>query len=80
MRIVANYVCQHIAKRTFCIAIMKQFTESQTIKISKIQKKTLNKLDSYGYNVSKFIRDAISEKIKREHPKEIVKETFVMPF
>ena len=59
---------------------MKQFTESQTIKISKIQKKTLNKLDSYGYNVSKFIRDAISEKIKREHPKEIVKEKIIVPF
>ena len=53
---------------------MQKYTESQTIKVSKVQKQTLDKIGSYGYNVSQFIRDAISEKIKREHPKVKIKQ------
>lgn len=60
---------------------MQKYTESQTVKVSKIQKQTLDKIGNYGYNISQFIRDAISEKIKREHPKAIVKpEKIKVPF
>jgi len=52
---------------------MQQYTKRHTFKTSIIQKQTLAKLDSYGYNVSQFIRDAIKEKIERDHPKLIVK-------
>jgi hypothetical protein len=46
---------------------MKQLTERQTIKITSKQKDTLFKLKyKYGVDVSRFIRDAISEKIKRD--------------
>jgi len=45
---------------------MKTYTEIETIKISKIQKETLNKLKSYNIVKSKFIRDAINEKLQRE--------------
>lgn len=45
---------------------MQKYTERQTVKVSVIQKETLNKIGSLGYNTSKFIRDAIAEKIERE--------------
>ena len=45
---------------------MKQFTERQTIMISKQQAESLSILKSYNVNVSKFIRKAIKEKIKRD--------------
>jgi len=47
---------------------MRKYTEKQSFNTSKIQKETLKKLDTYGYNVSQFIRDAISEKIQRDWP------------
>ena len=44
-----------------------QYTERQTIKISKIQKQTLQNLHKkYKINTSQFIRDAIKEKIERD--------------
>lgn len=46
---------------------MKKYTETHSFKISKTQKETLGKMKSYKINTSKFIRDAIAEKIKREH-------------
>lgn len=45
---------------------MKRYTEVKVVKLTPIQSKTLKKMKSYGINVAKFIRDAISEKIERE--------------
>jgi len=43
-----------------------KYTKSKVIKITDIQFETLKKLESYNVRVCDFIRDAISEKIKRE--------------
>ncbi len=43
------------------------YTEVFVLKISSEQKKTLLKIKERGFVVSKFVREAISEKIKREH-------------
>jgi post-segregation antitoxin (ccd killing protein) len=53
---------------------MRKYTKKQSLSVSEEQKETLEKLDKYGYNVSQFIRDAISEKIKKDFPKLIKKE------
>jgi post-segregation antitoxin (ccd killing protein) len=45
---------------------MKEFTERKTIMISKTQSESLDVLKSYNVNVSKFIRTAIREKLKRD--------------
>jgi hypothetical protein len=44
-----------------------KYTKVKVIKITETQHKTLLKLDSYNINVADFIRNAISEKIKREY-------------
>ena len=60
---------------------MKKYTKVKVIKITEIQHETLKKLDSYKINVAQFIRDAISEKIKREYSNLIPKpEKFKVPF
>lgn len=46
---------------------MKMLTKTRVIRISEIQHKTLQKMKSYNVGVGKFIRDAISEKIKTEY-------------
>ena len=46
---------------------MIKYTKVKVIKIRDIQDKTLKKLAAYNINVAQFIRDAIAEKIKREH-------------
>jgi len=46
---------------------MKKYTKIKVIRISEIQHNTLVKMKSYNVDVGKFIRDAISEKIKREY-------------
>lgn len=46
---------------------MIKYTITKSLKITDIQDITLKKLNSYGINVAKFMRDATSEKIKREH-------------
>lgn len=51
----------------------KLYTKVKVIKISEVQHNTLLKLDSYQINVAKLIRDAISEKIKREYSELIPK-------
>jgi len=56
------------------------YTKVKVIKITEIQHKTLIKLDSYNINVAKFIRDAISEKIKREYSELIPKPKNKCPF
>ena len=45
---------------------MQQYTEVITLKISKKQKATLNKLKQRNIKVSHFIRIAIKEKIERD--------------
>jgi len=52
---------------------MQKYTEIQTLKLSKIQKETLNKLKKRGYNINQFIRIAIAEKIEKEY-KELIKK------
>ena len=60
---------------------MEQYTEVTTIKLSKIQKQTLGKLKERNIRVSQFIRDAISEKLKRDASELIVKtKRDVCPF
>ncbi len=46
---------------------MKKYTKVKVLKISEVQYNTLKKMESYKVPVSQFIRDAISEKIKREY-------------
>ena len=45
---------------------MEIYTEVITLKISKVQKQTLNKLRSRNIKVSHFVRQAIKEKIEKE--------------
>ncbi len=47
--------------------IMKTLTNTKVIRITDVQLSTLQKMRSYNIDVGKFIRDAISEKISREH-------------
>jgi post-segregation antitoxin (ccd killing protein) len=46
---------------------MQKYTKTKVIRISETQLQTLQKMKSYNIDVSKFIRDAISEKIKKEY-------------
>ena len=46
---------------------MKTLVKTKVIRISETQDLTLKKMKSYNIDVAKFIRDAISEKIKREY-------------
>lgn len=46
---------------------MKQLTEKHTFRLSLTQKDTLRKLKLYKVDVSRFIRDAIREKLERDH-------------
>jgi len=43
-----------------------KYTETKVIKITKVQSDTLKKLEKYNIRVCKFIRDAISDKLKRD--------------
>lgn len=44
-----------------------EYSEVYVLKISKVQKQTLQKLKERGVVVSKFVRKAIQEKIQREY-------------
>lgn len=44
-----------------------EYSEVYVLKISKVQKQTLQKLKERGIVVSKFVRKAIQEKIQREY-------------
>jgi predicted CopG family antitoxin len=46
---------------------MKTLVKTKVIRITETQYLTLKKMKSYNIDVSKFIRDAISEKIKKEY-------------
>lgn len=54
---------------SFCNINMRKYTEIQNVRLSREQKETLNKLKSYGFDVSQFIRLAIKEKIERDYKK-----------
>ena len=41
---------------------MQQYSEDLNVKISKTQKKTLDKIEERGFKVSNFVRQAIKEK------------------
>lgn len=45
---------------------MKIFTYSKTFKFSKQQIEAFKQLEKYDVNISKFVKLAISEKIKRD--------------
>ena len=46
---------------------MKTLVKTKVIRITETQLMTLQKMKSYNVDVGKFIREAISEKIKREY-------------
>jgi len=52
---------------------MELYTEIITLKVTKIQKQTLDKLKQRNVKVSNFIRLAIAEKLKRDAKELIVK-------
>lgn len=58
----------------------KILTKTKVIRISQIQHETLKKMQSYNIDVGRFIRDAISEKIKREYQDLIPKIKNECPF
>lgn len=59
---------------------MELYTEIKTFRVSKIQSETLKKMKLYKIDVGKFIRDAVSEKIKREYDDLIPKQKQECPF
>lgn len=59
---------------------MKFYTKTKAIRISETQHVTLQKMKSYNVDIGKFIRDAISEKIKREYDNLIPKVKSKCPF
>jgi post-segregation antitoxin (ccd killing protein) len=57
-----------------------KYSKVKVIKITDIQHQTLQKMKSYNIDVGRFIRDAIAEKIKREHQDLIPKVKSNCPF
>jgi hypothetical protein len=53
---------------------MKTLTKTKVIRITETQNLTLKKMKFYNIDVGKFIRDAITEKIKREYKDLIPKQ------
>lgn len=51
----------------FCITKMKKYTKTKVIRLTESQHQTLKKMQSYNVDVTDFIRNAISEKIKKEY-------------
>jgi len=58
---------------------MKRYIKPKVVKLTETQHLTLIKMKSYGINICKFIREAISEKIEREHKDLIPKIKEVKP-
>ena len=46
---------------------MKKYSKIKVLRISETQHETLVKMKSYNVDVSEFIRQAIKEKINRDH-------------
>ena len=61
-----GYCTQHRNMYNKCNAKMAKLTNNYTIRFSKQQAESLQKLKDYDVNVSQFIRIAISEKINNE--------------
>ena len=60
---------------------MNKYTVIHTIRFSKQQAESLQKLKDYDVNISQFIRLAIAEKIKRDWKQiEEKKERVKLPF
>jgi len=60
---------------------MKKYTKIKVIRVSETQHKTLQKMKEYNIDVGQFIRNAIAEKIKREHSELIQKvKKVICPF
>lgn len=56
------------------MATLGKHIKVKVIRITETQYNTLKKLRSYNVNVAKFIREAIKEKIQREHQDLIPKK------
>jgi len=52
---------------------MEIYTKQISLRISELQKETLNKLSSRNIKVSNFIRLAIKEKLERDYKDLVVK-------
>ena len=59
---------------------MKQYTKVKVVRITEIQHTTLIKMQSYKIDVGNFIRQAISEKIKRDYADLLPKIKNECPF
>ena len=60
---------------------MKKYTKTKVIRITAEQLQTLQKMKVYKVDVAQFIRDAISEKKKREYADLIPKpKKIYIPF
>lgn len=58
----------------------KILVKTKVIRVSQIQHDTLKKMQSYNVDVGRFIREAISEKIKRDYRYLIPKPKNKCPF
>jgi len=56
------------------------YSEVVVLKITPIQKQTLDKLKSKNYKVADFIRKAISEKLQRDKHEILKPKTAYCPF
>lgn len=52
---------------------MKTLVKTKVIRITEVQYNTLQKMKLYNIDTGRFIREAISEKIKREYKDLILK-------
>lgn len=59
---------------------MKQYTKVKVVRITESQHTTLIKMQSYNVDVGNFIRQAISEKIKRDYADLLPKIKNECPF
>jgi len=59
---------------------MSKLSKNITINITEIQWSTLGKLRERKIKIGKFVRDAISEKIKREASELTIKQKQICPF
>jgi hypothetical protein len=57
-----------------------KYTEVKVIKLTKIQSNTLKNLGKYNIRVCDFIRDAISEKLKRDKHEILKPKKEISPF
>lgn len=57
---------------------MKKYTEKESYRTTKEQHETLKKMRKLNIDVSRFTREAIREKINRDH-KEFIKPIEISP-